>query len=103
MAVKAEKIVELVDYQEGSIVSRTILKKSTGTVTLFAFAKGQEQSEHSTPYDANVQMFDGEAEIMISGEIFMVKAGEMITLPANDPHAVKAVDSFKMMLTMIKS
>ncbi len=103
MAVKAEKIVELVDYQEGSIVSRTILKKSTGTVTLFAFAKGQELSEHSTPYDAIVQVFDGEAEIMISGEIFMVKAGEMITLPANDPHAVKAVDSFKMMLTMIKS
>lgn len=92
----------LIDYQEGSIVSRVILKSEAGNVTMFAFDKGQELSEHSTPYDALVQVLDGEVEIRISGKPFLLKTGEVIIMPANDPHALMAVKQFKMLLTMLK-
>lgn len=94
---------EMVDYQDGAVVSRTIIDKETGTVTLFAFDEGQGLSEHTTPYDALVHLIEGEAEISISGKIFCLKFGEMILMPANEPHALKAVKRFKMILTMIRS
>jgi quercetin dioxygenase-like cupin family protein len=97
------RVVDLVDYQDDAVVSRTILDKKGGTVTLFAFDKGQGLSEHTTPFDALVQILDGEAEIVISNKKFYPAAGEMIIMPANQPHAVKAIKPFKMMLTMIKS
>ncbi len=97
------KMVDLVDYQDGSVVSRTIIKKKTGTVTLFAFAKGEELSEHTAAYDALIHILEGEAEIAVSGTTFRLHLGEMVVLPANAPHAVSAVEPFKMILTMIKS
>jgi len=97
------KIVDLVDYQTGSIVSKTLIDKDSGSVTLFAFDKEQKLSEHVTPFDALVHILDGNAEISISGKIFLLKQGDMIIMPANKPHAVRAVEKFKMMLTMIKS
>ncbi len=97
------KMVDLVDYQDGSVVSRTIIKKKTGTVTLFAFAQGEGLSEHTAAYDALVHIIEGEAEIVVSGTTFHLHAGEMVVLPANAPHAVSAVEPFKMILTMIKS
>ena len=100
---KALKLVDLVDYREGSIVSRTIIDKSTGTVTLFAFDEGQGLSEHTAPFDALICLLDGEAEIIISGEAFRLKEGETIIMPANEPHALKAMKKMKMLLTMIKS
>ncbi|HIJ00175.1 MAG: hypothetical protein PWQ88_338 [Candidatus Methanomethylophilaceae archaeon] len=100
--VKVEKLKEMVEYQEGSVVSRTLIDKSVGTVTLFAFDSGQGLSEHSTPYDAIVDILDGEAEISIGGEPHIVSEGEMVIMPANIPHALKAVDRFKMMLIMIR-
>jgi quercetin dioxygenase-like cupin family protein len=93
----------LAEYQEGAVVSRTLIKKETGTVTLFAFDKGQGLSEHTTPFDALVNVIEGEAEIIISGTSYHVRGGEMIVMPANEPHALKAVERFKMMLVMIKS
>lgn len=93
----------LIDYQEGSIVSRVILKSEAGNVTLFAFDKGQELSEHSAPYDALVQVLDGEVEVRILGKPFLLKSGEVIIMPANDPHAVMSVEKFKMLLTMLKA
>jgi quercetin dioxygenase-like cupin family protein len=93
----------LVDYQVGAIVSRQITKSEGGNVTLFAFDEGQELSEHTTPFDALVQVLDGELEIKISGKPFLLKAGESILMPADHPHALKAVKKFKMLLTMIKS
>jgi quercetin dioxygenase-like cupin family protein len=95
--------VDLVDYQDGAVVSRTIVDKATGTVTLFAFDKGQGLSEHTTPHDALVFLIDGEAKIVISGEAFHLSVDEMILMPANEPHALKAVKRFKMILTMIRS
>jgi len=97
------KVVDLVDYQDDAVVSRTILNKKAGTVTLFAFDRGQGLSEHTTPFDALVQILDGEVELVISNKKFYPIAGEMIIMPANQPHAVKAIKPFKMMLTMIKS
>ena len=94
---------ELIEYQEGSVVSRTLLNKETGTLTLFAFDAGQGLSEHTAPFDALVYLLDGEADINISGTHHVVKTGEMILMPANKPHAVQAVQKFKMLLTMIKS
>ena len=94
---------KIIDYQTGSVVSKTIIKRSTGTVTLFAFDKGEGLSEHTTPFDALVYLVDGEAEITISGKVNLVKKGEMIIMPANKPHALKAKESFKMMLVMVKS
>jgi quercetin dioxygenase-like cupin family protein len=100
----AENLIlkEMINYQEGSIVSRVLLKSSNGNVTLFAFDVGQELSEHSAPYDALAEVIEGEAEIKISGKPNMVKAGEVIIMPANDPHAVLATIRFKMLLTMVK-
>jgi quercetin dioxygenase-like cupin family protein len=92
----------LVEYQEGSVVSRTVLKKETGTVTAFAFDAGQGLSEHTAPFDALVQVIDGEAEIRVSDEVFHLASGEAAILPANVPHALTAVQSFKMLLTMIR-
>ncbi len=94
---------ELIEYQEGSVVSRTLLNKETGTLTLFAFDKGQGLSEHTAPFDALVYLLDGEAEIIISGNPLTLKMGEMVLMPANKPHALKAIKKFKMLLTMIKS
>ncbi|MCL0088388.1 cupin domain-containing protein [Dehalococcoidia bacterium] len=94
---------DLAEYQEGSVVSRTIIDKNGGTVTFFAFAEGQGLSEHTAPFDALVYVVDGEAEITISGELFPLKKGEMIIMPANHPHALHAARKFKMLLTMIRS
>jgi quercetin dioxygenase-like cupin family protein len=97
------KLVNLVEYQEGSVVSRTIIDKKTGTLTLFAFVDGQGLSEHTAPFDALVYIIDGEAEISISGKKFHLGQGEMIIMPANAPHALQAVRRFKMMLVMIRA
>jgi len=95
-------MAELVDYSEGAIVSRTIIKNQAGTVTLFAFDEGQALSEHSTPFDALVLVLDGEVELVIGGETILATTGETVIMPANVPHAVNAVRKFKMLLTMIK-
>lgn len=101
---KALETRSLIDYQKDSVVSKEIIKKELGTVTVFAFDKGQGLSEHSAPFDAMVQIIDGEAEITISGVKHTVKAGEMIIMPADEPHALQAVNCpYKMILTMIKS
>lgn len=101
----AERVrpLELVAYQDGAIVSRTILKRGTGNITLFAFAEGQGLSEHTAPFDALAHVLEGEAEIVIAGKPMLVAAGEMIVLPADQPHAVTARTAFKMLLTMIRS
>ncbi|MFC1679270.1 cupin domain-containing protein [Elusimicrobiota bacterium] len=101
--VEAKSTVGLISYQEGSVVSRTLIKKETGTVTVFAFDKGQGLSEHTAPFDAMVCILDGKADITISGNTTTVAQGEMIVMPANQPHALKAVEQFKMMLIMIRS
>jgi quercetin dioxygenase-like cupin family protein len=93
----------LLKYQEGSVVSRTVIDKPNGTVTVFAFDKGQALSEHTAPYDAIVHVLDGEVEVKISGKANVVRPGEMIVMPANDPHALKALTPFKMMLIMVKA
>jgi quercetin dioxygenase-like cupin family protein len=92
----------LVTYQDGSIVSRTVINRPAGTVTLFAFDKDQSLSEHTAPFDAMVQVLDGSAEVKISGKPHILKKGEMIIMPAGQPHALKAMERFKMMLVMIK-
>jgi quercetin dioxygenase-like cupin family protein len=97
------KLAELVDYQDGTVVSREIISKKTGTVTLFAFDQGQGLSEHTAPFDALVYVFDGEAEIVISGKPLRLKQGEMVVMLANQSHAIKAIKKFKMVLTMIRS
>jgi quercetin dioxygenase-like cupin family protein len=99
----AVPLAGFVDYQKGAVVSREILGKPTGTVTVFAFDQGQGLSEHTAPFDALVQVIDGEAEITISGEPHSVSAGEIIVMPANRPHALKATRPFKMVLVMIRS
>jgi quercetin dioxygenase-like cupin family protein len=103
LVAKVHKLVDLVDYQNGAVVSREIINKKTGTVTLFAFDQGQGLSEHTAPYDAMVSLLDGEADITISGKTLRLKEGEMVIMPANQPHALKAVGRFKMILTMIRS
>jgi len=92
----------LVEYNDGAVVSRQITKADGGNVTLFAFDKDQELSEHTAPFDALVHVLDGEAEIIISGKPFHLKTGDAIIMPANDPHAVRALTRFKMLLTMIR-
>ena len=94
---------EIVAYQQGAIVSKTLVEKETGTVTLFAFHQGQALSEHTAPFDALVQVTDGEAEIRIAGEPFQVGEGELLVMPAHKSHALKALTPFKMMLTMIRA
>ena len=102
MDTKISAMTELGNYQEGSVVSKTIINKKTATVTFFAFDDGQSLSEHTAPFDALVQVLEGEVEISISGVPFNLKSGDMIIMPANEPHALKAVKRFKMILTMIK-
>ncbi|TFH40920.1 MAG: cupin domain-containing protein [ANME-2 cluster archaeon] len=100
--MQVKKLSDLVKYQENAVVSSEIIKKNAGTVTVFAFDKGQGLSEHTAPFDALVDIIDGRAEVSISGKLFTVKEGEMIIMPANKPHSLKAVEKFKMLLVMIK-
>ena len=100
---KALKAKDLIGYDRGSVVSRAIIKKETGSVTIFSFDAGEGLSEHTAPFDAMVNILDGEAEIIISGKPHNVKAGEFIIMPADKPHALKAVKRFKMVLIMIRS
>lgn len=103
MAEKISNMKDLVTYQEGSIVSKEIIRKPTGTVTIFAFDQDQGLSEHTAPFDALVCILDGEVEISISGESHHLKSGEMIIMPGGKPHALKALKRFKMMLAMVRS
>jgi quercetin dioxygenase-like cupin family protein len=100
---KALTLSELVSYQDGSVVSKTLIDKKIGTLTMFSFGAGQGLSEHTAPFDAVVQVVDGEAEVVINGEPQTVNAGQMIIMPANIPHELKAVKPFKMLLTMIRA
>src|SRR3989344_6696769 len=97
-----KKLVELVDYQEGVVASRTAIGKEVGTATVFAFDKEQGLSEHAAPFDALVFVIEGEARIKISGKEYNLKGGEMIIMPAGEPHSLKAIEKFKMLLVMIK-
>jgi quercetin dioxygenase-like cupin family protein len=97
------RLAKLVSYQDGSVVSRQITKAEAGNVTLFAFDKDQELSEHTAPFDALVHILDGHAQIMISGKTFELETGDAIIMPANEPHALKASTRFKMLLTMIRN
>ena len=102
-STEVKPLAELLQYQDGSIVSRVLLKNKGGTVTLFAFGQGEGLSEHTAPFEALVLVVDGEAEVEIAGEVYSVRQGETITLPANIPHAVRATTRFKMLLTMIRA
>ncbi len=97
------KVLEFVNYQDGAVVSREIVRKSTGSVTIFAFDKGQGLSEHTAPFDALAQVLEGEAEISIAGNQYRVHGGGIILMPSGQPHAIKALTRFKMTLTMIRS
>jgi quercetin dioxygenase-like cupin family protein len=99
----AARLADLVDYQQGAVVSRTIMDKKAGTLTLFAFDKGQGLSEHTAPFDAFVYILAGEAEVTISGRTLHLGEGEMVIMPAGAPHSLQAVDRFKMLLVMIRS
>jgi quercetin dioxygenase-like cupin family protein len=99
---QASKLKEIAAYQAHSVVSREIIRKPSGTMTVFAFDKGEGLSEHTAPFDAAVYLLEGEAEIRIDGKPYSVKEGEMIIMPANKPHALKAVTRYKMLLVMIK-
>jgi quercetin dioxygenase-like cupin family protein len=96
------RLVDMVNYQEGATVSRTLMKRATGTITLFAFDEGQGLSEHTTPFDALAHVLEGQAEISVSGNPLVISGGESVLLPANQPHALKAITRFKMLLTMIR-
>jgi quercetin dioxygenase-like cupin family protein len=100
---KAAVLSDITEYQAGAVVSSTILKKETGNITIFAFGEGQGLSEHTAPFDAMVHILDGKADVIISGNSHILSAGEGIVMPANEPHALKALTNFKMMLIMIKS
>jgi quercetin dioxygenase-like cupin family protein len=97
------RLADLAAYQDGSIVSRQLIKKDVGNVTLFAFAAGQGLSEHTAPFDALVHVIDGEASVVIAGQPFRLSAGDAIVMPANRPHSLDAVTQFRMLLTMIRS
>lgn len=99
----AVTLTDLLDYQDDAVVSRTIIDKKTGTLTLFSFDEGQSLSEHTAPFDALVYILDGEAEVTISGNSLQLKEGEVVVMPANEPHALRATKRFKMMLVMIRS
>ena len=99
---EAGSLVGLVDYQDGSVVSKEVIKKEKGTVSVFAFDKGQGLSEHTAPFDALVYILDGQVEINIAGKSHLLKTGQVIIMPANKPHSLKAVERFKMLLVMIK-
>jgi quercetin dioxygenase-like cupin family protein len=100
---KAQKLAELIEYADDAVVSKTILDKPAGTITLFAFDGGQKLSEHTAPYDAVVQILDGQALLTIGGRSVQVSAGQIVIMPANVPHAVAAEERFKMLLTMIRA
>jgi len=100
--IKSNRLVDLVNYQEGSVVSRSLIKKKHGTVTLFAFDQGQSLSEHTTPFDAMIHVLDGTVNVTISGKSMILKEGDMVIMPGNEPHALKAIQKFKMLLTMIR-
>jgi quercetin dioxygenase-like cupin family protein len=97
------RLIDLVNYQEGAVVSRTLVNRATGTVTLFAFDEGQGLSEHTAPFDAVAHLLEGEAEISVAGKPLRAAAGEAVLMPANQPHSLKALSRFKMLLTMIRS
>lgn len=99
---QASKLKDMAAYQEHSVVSREIIRKPSGTMTVFAFDKDEGLSEHTAPFDAAVYLMEGEAEIRIDGKPYLVREGEMIIMPANKPHALKAITRFKMLLVMIK-
>jgi quercetin dioxygenase-like cupin family protein len=101
--LNATSLIDTVDYQQDAVVSKTILNKLTGTVTVFSFDKGQGLSEHTAPFSALVQVLDGEVEITISGKPFQLTQGDFIIMPATEPHALQSITRFKMLLTMIKS
>lgn len=103
LKAQALKVVDMIGYQEGSVVSREIISKKTSTVTLFAFDKDQGLSEHTAPFDALVHCLDGEVEVTISGKPIRLKEGEMVIMPAHQPHALKALSKFKMLLIMIRT
>ncbi len=103
LKAQAPSLANLVDYQAGSVVSREIISQKTGTVSVFAFDEGQGLSEHTAPFDALVYVIDGETEVTISGKKHHLTSGQMIIMPANEPHALKAMQPFKMMLVMIRS
>jgi quercetin dioxygenase-like cupin family protein len=103
LKAQATNLVSLIDYQKGSVVSRVLIDKKTGTLTLFAFDEDQGLSEHTAPFDAFVYILDGKAEIVISSKTHNVDTGEMIIMPANEPHSLKALEKFKMMLVMIRA
>lgn len=98
----AVALAEQIEYQEGAVVSKTLLKKETGTVTLFAFDRGQELSEHTVPHDALVYLIDGEGEFTVSGTVHRLGRGDILLMPGNEPHAVRAAQRFKMLLTMVR-
>jgi quercetin dioxygenase-like cupin family protein len=100
---KAMELAGMVEYHSGSVVSRTIMDKPSGTLTLFAFEKGEGLSEHTAPYDATVYVIDGETEVTISSKVLRLKQGELVIMPANEPHSLRAITRFKMLLVMIKS
>jgi len=100
--MQVKNLSDLVKYQENAVVSSEVIKKDTGIITVFAFDKGQGLSEHTAPFDALVNIIDGQADVTISGKLFTVKKGEMVIMPANKPHSMKAVEKFKMLLVMIK-
>lgn len=100
---EAVHLIDLVNYQEGAVVSRAIVNRPTGTITLFAFDEGQGLSEHTAPFDALAHVLEGEAEIVVSGKALPTKAGGAVLMPAHQPHSLKAVTKFKMLLTMIRS
>jgi quercetin dioxygenase-like cupin family protein len=102
-SAEVKPLGELLEYQDSSIVSRVLLKNKGGSVTLFAFDRGEGLSEHTAPFEALVFVIHGEAEVEIAGRAYSVRTGETITLPANVPHAVKAATRFKMLLTMIRA
>ncbi len=102
-SAEVKRLVDLLQYQDSSVVSHVLLKNKGGTITLFAFGEGEGLSEHTAPFDALVVIIEGEADIEIAGESFHLHEGETITLPANRPHAVRAASNFKMLLTMIRA
>ncbi len=103
LSAKVLTLNALIEYQEGSVVSKTLAEKGAGTVTLFAFDEGQGLSEHTAPFDAIVEVVEGEAQITISGTNFDLRAGQMIIMPANEPHSLRAVKQFKMLLVMLRA
>jgi quercetin dioxygenase-like cupin family protein len=103
LAAQVRRMADLIDYQEGSVVSRQVMKGDGGNVTLFAFDRGEGLTEHTSPFDALVYVLDGESEVTVSGVASRLREGDMILMPANAPHALKAPSRFKMLLIMIKS